>query len=168
MPSDFGLTVRRHERHLLSLSALVGVASNPVPAIGVEGFVGGRLRFSPESGVSDSGGPAKVVDLGAGGVGFTSTNFLPRGALLRVRILGEGGSHAKLRLDATVRVQRVTMTDRKPTYLYGTSFVDTSPTLLDEVNDLIAKTAPKPLNASSHAVAGGVGGAGGAGGSAPC
>ncbi len=162
MPSDFGLTVRRHERHLLSLSALVGVASNPVPAIGVEGFVGGRLRFSPESGVSDSGAPAKVVDLGAGGVGFTSTNFLPRGALLRVRVLGEGGSHANLRLDATVRVQRVTMTDRKPTYLYGTSFVDMAPNLLDAVNDLVAKTAPTPVTASAPAAAGGTGG------SAPC
>lgn len=155
MPSDFGLTVRRHERHLLSLPALVAVASNPAPVIGVEGFVGGRLRFSPESGVSDSGSSAKVVDLGAGGLGFTSANFMPRGALLRVRVLGEGGSHAKLGLDATVRVQRVAMTDRKPTYLYGTSFVDTSPTLLDEVNDLVAKTSPKPLTAPPPVAAGG-------------
>lgn len=148
MPSDFGLTVRRHERHLLSLPAVVAVASPPVPAIGVEGFAGGRLRFSPESGVSDNGSPAIVVDLGAGGLGFTSSNFLPRGALLRVRILGEGGSHANLRLDATVRVQRVTMTDRKPTYLFGTSFVDATPALLNAVNDLVAITTPKTLAVS--------------------
>ena len=157
MPSDFGLTVRRHERHLLSLPALVGVASQPapVPAIGVEGFLGGRLRFSPESGVSDTGAPAVVVDLGAGGLGFTSANFLPRGALLRVRVLGEGGSHANLRLDAAVRVQRVTMTDRKPTYLFGTSFVDATPALLDAVKELVARTAPNPPTAAQPSPVGG-------------
>ncbi len=137
MPSDFGLTVRRHERHALSLAALVGVAGHPAPGIGVEGFTGGRLRFSPESGVSETGLPATVVDLGAGGLGLKTTQYLPRGAMLRVRVLGSDGSQARPRLDITVRVQRVTMVDRAPTYLLGTSFVDASPAALASVKALI-------------------------------
>ncbi len=149
MPSDFGLTVRRHERHQLSLAGLVGVGQHPAPAIGVDGFVGGRLRFSPESGVSESGFPVTVVDLGAGGLGFTCAHFVPRGAILRVRVLGENGSHADLRLDATVRVQRVTMTDRKPTYLFGTSFVNPSAALQGRIKALIAACAPVATGAAA-------------------
>lgn len=156
MPSEFGLTVRRHERHALSLAALVGIAGHPAPGIGVEGFAGGRLRFSPESGVSESGFPGTVVDLGAGGLGLKSAHYLPRGSTLRVRVLGEDGSVSKLRLDVTVRVQRVGMIDRKPTYLLGTSFVDASPSALTAVKELINQGAALAAGAS---VAGGRGGA---------
>lgn len=141
MPSDFGLTVRRHERHQLALPGMVSVSLQPAPAIGVEGFRGGRLRFSPESGVNESGFPAKVVDLGAGGLGFTSPHFLPRGALLRVRVLSEGGTQGVNRLDVNVRVQRVTMIDRKPTYLFGVSFIEPSAGVLASVQALISETA---------------------------
>lgn len=155
MPSDFGLTVRRHERHQLSLAGLVSVGEHPEPSIGVAEFGGGRLRFSPESGVSESGFQVTIVDLGAGGLGFVAPHFIPRGAVIRVRMLGDSGSHADLRLDATVRVQRVTMTDRKPTYLYGTSFVNAGPALLEKVKTLIAKFAPALPAAIASAPAGG-------------
>lgn len=150
MPSDFGLTVRRHERHQLSLAGLVAVSSHPAPAIGMDAFRGGRLRFSPESGVNESGFAAKVVDLGAGGLGFTAQQFIPRGALLRVRVLAENGSQASPRLDVDVRVQRVAMIDRKPTYLFGVSFVDPSPAALASVKALVVQMAAavKPGGAS--------------------
>lgn len=141
MPNDFGLTVRRHERHQLALPGLVSVSSQPAPAIGAGDFRGGRLRFSPESGVKESGFPATVVDLGAGGLGFTSTHFLPRGALLRVRVLAEGGARSTTRLDVHVRVQRVTMIDRKPTYLFGVSFIEPNDGVLAAVQTLVAETA---------------------------
>lgn len=141
MPSDFGLTVRRHERHQLSLPALAGIASHPVPAIGVDGFVGGRLRFSAESGISEAGASCTVVDLGEGGLGVRLGVFIPHGAILRVRILGEGGSVATPRLDVNVRVQRVSMTDRRPTYVLGTSFADLSPATRMNVQTLIAELA---------------------------
>lgn len=141
MPSDFGLTVRRHERHALSLSALVSIGAHPAPLIGGEDFGGGRVRFSPESGVSETGMRATIVDVGAGGVGFRSAHFLPRGAVLRVRILSEGtGASPQVPMDATVRVQRVTMLDRGPTYLYGTSFIEPSAATLRAVDALTATT----------------------------
>ncbi|MFM9957158.1 MAG: PilZ domain-containing protein [Phycisphaerales bacterium] len=157
MPSDFGLTVRRHERHALSLAALVGVADHPAPCIGVEAFMGGRLRFSPESGVSETGMPGTVVDLGAGGLGLKLPLYLPRGSVLRVRVLGEDGSVSRLRLDLKVRVQRVTMVDRKPTYLIGTSFVDASPAALAAVKKLIEECGV--ALAAASAAGGGGGGA---------
>ncbi len=138
MSSDFGLTVRRHDRHQLTLTAIIGLGAHPAPVIGVEGFAGGRVRFSGESGISETGAPCTVVDLGAGGLGARTGVFYPRGALLRVRILDAAGNLASPRLDSYVRVQRVTMIDRKPTYLLGTAFTDRTPSLEAQVKAILA------------------------------
>lgn len=138
MPSDFGLTVRRHERHALSLAALVSLGTHPAPTIGGAEFTGGRLRFSPESGVGDAGMQATIIDVGAGGIGFKAPHFIPRGAVLRVRLLPDKSAPRTEPLDAIVRVQRVAMLDRAPTYLYGTSFIDPSTATLKAVESLTA------------------------------
>lgn len=146
MPSDFGLTVRRHERHALSLASTIVVASHPQPRIGDAEFSGGALKFSAESGVGDHGAAATVVDLGAGGIGALTKVFYPRGAILRVRVLDDRGSASTPDLDVLVRVQRIAMVDRAPTYLLGTSFVDPGPSLAESVQRVVSKAVPSPAS----------------------
>lgn len=110
MPAESGLIIRRHERHELGLAAEVTL----------EGASAEHVRFSSASGATDHV-RAVVADLGEGGMGLRTTVFVPRRCLLRVRVRGEGAPGVAL--EATVRVQRVAMTDRAPTYLLGCSFV---------------------------------------------
>lgn len=74
-----------------------------------------------------------LVDFSAGGVGLISSVFLPRKCLIQVQVLSLDERCTEPLLDATARIQRVVMTDRRPAYLIGTSFVD----LTDEQNEQI-------------------------------
>lgn len=156
MAADYGLTVRRHERHSIALDALLNVVAGGSggPGAGLNAGTG-AVRFSAESGVGEIGANARVVDLGAGGMGLSVSVFLPRGCMLRVRVLGAGGQISSPRLETMVRVQRVTMTDRRPTYLLGTSFADSTPSLQKKVAEILAEIAAQggTVNTTEEAAA---------------
>ena len=64
---------------------------------------------------------ADIIDLSSGGLAFMSNTFVPRRALLAVRILAIGESIQPI-VELPLRVQRVQMTDRRPAYLIGGAF----------------------------------------------
>jgi hypothetical protein len=105
------LSVRRHERVLCDLEALVSVAPE----------CQGAVKLSRGAGRADGAIAARVVDCSQGGLGLQTRVFLPGTCVLMVRFT-QPGSGGEVR--ARVRVQRVTMQDRAPTYYIGTAFED--------------------------------------------
>jgi hypothetical protein len=103
--------VRNAFRHDICLRAQISVIAE----------ADGAIRLAAPSGAKDGWVDADVIDIGSGGVGLISMVFLPRRALLNLRVFapGEGTSVVFV---APCRVQRVTMTDRRPAYLIGCSF----------------------------------------------
>ena len=65
-----------------------------------------------------------ITDASRGGLGIESVVFMPRGCRLKIRV--QGGTAGSVH-DLTLRVQRVTMLDRTPTYYLGLSFVSKGP-----------------------------------------
>jgi hypothetical protein len=102
------LVVRRHERIACALPAVVAIADDSR----------GAMRLSRSHTRPDGSIDVEVVDVAAGGMGLSSALFLPRGCGLSVEIKGAGGEV----FSARVRVQRVLMSDRTPTYYIGASF----------------------------------------------
>ena len=103
------LSVRRHERVLCDLKAQVSVAPE----------CQGAVRLSRGAVTSEGSVEARVVDCSQGGLGLHTRVFLPGTCVLTVRFTlpGTGGE-----VRTKVRVQRVTMVDRGPTYYIGTAF----------------------------------------------
>jgi len=130
------LIVRRNQRYDLVLPARFVVDDMHLDHVRYSG--GGR----------DGWLDVDLMDFSAGGVGFMCDVFIPRKALLLVRIFPPGSNLSDQPIDeeqiplleGTVRVQRVIMTDRRPGYLVGTSFTEPSQKLdkqIDEMLDLL-------------------------------
>lgn len=102
------LVVRQHERYLCRLPAKVRVG---------EGYTD-QVSLTRTVGDGAGGVEVWVVDCSRGGLGIETPVLFPRGCRLKVTFLG-GTTPVEL----SVRVQRVTMQDRKPTYYIGLSFV---------------------------------------------
>ncbi len=121
-PSSRELTVREHERRECSLPAHLNVA--PASARGI--------TLSQTALQTELGVPAQLVDISRGGVGLRTTVFFPKTChlALRVTLPAPGGQPAKTGpaghafFQATVRVQRVTMLGREPTYYLGAAFTE--------------------------------------------
>ena len=85
--------------------------------------------------VGDGSGAIEVfiTDASRGGLGIESAVFIPRGCRMKIRIQSGAGGTIGVGVatgtvhDLTLRVQRVTMLDRKPTYYLGLSFVSKGP-----------------------------------------
>ena len=142
MPDGQDLIVRRTQRFDIVLPA----------RFAVEDEHAGKLRFAVGK---DAWLHADLMDFSAGGVGFMCDVFLPRKALLRVRIFPAGSHHSnepmdeeeRPMLEGTVRVQRVVMTDRRPGYLVGTSFTEPNQELdkqIDQMLDLLCGDEDEP------------------------
>lgn len=124
-----GLTVRRFERHEMSLPVQVALdEQSPV-----------TVRLGRSSGIGTSFN-ASLVDLGQGGLGLESPCFLPRQCMLRVKLLADPGSMLP-EFEATVRVMRTRMSSKEPRYALGCSFVDPSAALQQSVEDVLAAIA---------------------------
>jgi hypothetical protein len=109
--SGTDLSVRRHERVLCDLKAVVSVAPESQ----------GAVRLSRAAVTGEGGVEARVVDCSRGGLGLHSRVFLPGTCVLSVRFVLPGSTDE---VRTRVRVQRVTMVDRGPTYYIGTAFED--------------------------------------------
>lgn len=101
------LSGRRHRRETCQVAASLRVAPEHADRV-VIGRAGEAV-------------PATITDFGEGGLGIRTAIFLPRGCALVLR-LGEGLPAGGQDAPATIRVRRVRMTDRQPTYYLGASF----------------------------------------------
>lgn len=128
-PSGSGLTVRRFERHALSLPLKVTL----------DEATGGAVRLSRSSGGAD-GFNATLVDLGQGGLGIESPRYLPRKTVIRVRLYADASRNLP-EFQTTVRVMRTWMSSRDPSYAIGCSFVDPDPKLQQTVEDVLSAIA---------------------------
>lgn len=130
LPKTDNLVVRQHERVRCALSAEATVAPEHA----------GPIALSPLAADGSGNFNPIVVDVSRGGIGLRTKVFLPKQARICVTITDPA---LEAPISATVRVQRVVMTDRAPTYELGTSFVDASPALLQSVAAVIARLQPK-------------------------
>lgn len=129
MHEDSGLIVRRHERRDLVLPVSLSVAPEHQPMV----------RFA--AGICERDGWIRgtLTDLSPGGLGMMTHVFLPRMSILRVRVRELSDDESSPVLDVKVRVQRVVMTDRRPAYLVGTSFVDVT----EQQREVIARAVAR-------------------------
>jgi hypothetical protein len=119
------LAVRRYERYLCDLPAMVDIAPSSAGAVCLgQAAVGTNGRVS-----------ARVTDCSAGGLGLKSPVYFPHTANLRVTITLPAPLSGSL--DVCLRVQRVAMTDRKPTYYVGGAFEGLSGDHLSTVQALM-------------------------------
>jgi hypothetical protein len=109
-PGAEQLVVRQHERFLCRLAAHLRVAEDMAEQVMIARSVGDGV------GAVD----AFITDASRGGLGIESTVFFPRGCRVVVRVRAAGPMPVQ---DLTLRVQRVSMLDRAPTYYLGLSFV---------------------------------------------
>lgn len=120
------LAVRRSIRHDVVLSAKWSVAKEHEPAVKLS-----------QAASRDGWVDCDVVDFGTGGAGLLTAVFVPRRALLLIRILAPGEGAPML--TARARVQRVVMTDRRPMYMLGTSFEEIDETARGEIDRLLER-----------------------------
>lgn len=109
------LSVRKHQRLDVALDAELSIAQSSAQAV----------RFSNSLGGPRGPVGAVIVDASPGGLGFMTTTFFPRLSYIDVAVRNPMNPSGPALLRASVRVQRITMTDRRPGYLLGTSIVDT-------------------------------------------
>lgn len=112
LPSNQNVVeLRRDVRHHVAMRAQLAVSSLHVAVV----------RLAPAAGAKDGWLEADAVDFSLGGIGLIAQVFLPRHAVLRIRLLAPGEEHRVL-FEGDAVVRRVIMTDRRPAYHIGTSF----------------------------------------------
>ncbi len=121
------LAVRGHERYACNIAALVGVGAVHAKIIRVDKSAPG------------AGGPAMchIVDLSTGGAGLRSPLFFPLTTSLVLTITPPEGLGADA-VQVAVRVQRVMMLDRAPTYYLGTAFEALPPDKAELISAMLA------------------------------
>ncbi len=139
------LVVRQHQRLQCSLPAKVAIADSHAGAVVL-------ARTASEGGALKT----TVVDCSRGGLGLQTHVLLPRSCIVIVQLRdpAPGGDPSPIVL--TCRVQRVTMTDRTPTFYLGLSFRnECEAAAIERVLTLAARVSQPPPP-------GGAGGTGGA------
>ncbi len=112
MPGDIpSLTVRQAKRREIALGAQVAVAPGHEQVVRLAAAAASRTGWFV----------ATAVDMSEGGLGFVTETFLPRGCAARVRLLDPRDNDTTV-FEATVRVKRAQMVDRRPAYLVGAVF----------------------------------------------
>jgi hypothetical protein len=134
------LVVRQHERFHCRLASQLRVAAEVAEQVILARTVGDG------SGLLE----AFLTDCSRGGLGIESTVFFPRGCRIKVRVKPldayEGPGP-----EMVVRIQRVSMLDRTPTYYLGVSFVSKGPEHEAAVGlllDMARRASPPPAAAS--------------------
>jgi hypothetical protein len=121
MSNTADLSVRQHERHGCSVPARVTIAPACAEAV--------KLLKVGASGIT-----ARVVDFSGGGLGLSSPVYVPLTSQLRVAVADDTGQ--TLRVD--LRVQRIVMLDKGPTYYVGTAFESPSPEQRGEIERMLS------------------------------
>ena len=117
-PGAEQLVVRQHERFHCRLATKLRVSDE----------IAEQVVLARTVGDGSGGMSAFVTDCSRGGVGVESSVFFPRGSRMKVLVSGTPDSTGKVpSIELLVRVQRVSMLDRKPTYYLGVSFVSKGP-----------------------------------------
>ena len=127
MSEKSGLTVRQHVRQAIEL---------PV-AFEIEETHGEQVRFSARSEAVDRHLiRGASIDISPGGLGVSVCHFVPRNTVGTVRIIDPDAGEDGVVFEHVVRVRRVQMTSREPTYFVGFSFVDPDSSLADRIASL--------------------------------
>lgn len=124
-----GLIVRSSVRYEISMPSRVRVAPYHAEVLSFAKGVGDGERWVD----------VDVIDFASGGLGFVSTVFFPRNVDLEVEVLDTRLGEAPPLLRALIRVQRVQMTDRRPAYQVGCSFVDPDDQTTQQINGLLVR-----------------------------
>ncbi len=118
-PEATELSVRQFERYRCALGAEITIGAGSARAV--------RLT----SAAANTAGvvEARVVDCSRGGVGLQVRTFFPHTCELEVRVFdaGSGAARGAPVYEGLLRVQRVQMLDRRPTYYVGCAFGGSGP-----------------------------------------
>lgn len=126
--------VRQHQRYVCNMAAATRFDEGDAR----------RLKLSPEASTSATAMACQLIDASRGGVGFSSRVYLPPSLRLIVSLKVAG-----IMQEVKVRVQRVRMLDRTPTYYIGTSFVGTGEEHTRVVESLLSQCAALEAKASA-------------------
>lgn len=128
-----GLTVRQHEREGIQVPVELNLA----------GPWAAQVRFSPSSNARTAHTiRGEAVDVSSGGMGLRCRHFVPRmcEAALRVFAPGEDpGGQGDVIFEQKIKVRRVTLIGREPTYALGVAFVDPTPDLDRRIDELFLR-----------------------------
>ena len=127
--SNSGLIVRSSGRFEKSLPARVRVGMMHFESV----------QFAKGVADADRWIEVGVVDFAEGGVGFVSNIFFARGLSLEMRIDDLQGAEGESLLVCNLKIQRVQMADRRPTYLIGCSFSDVDKVTRSQINSMITR-----------------------------
>lgn len=131
------LVVRQHERLQCRVSAHARIADDHADQVVFARTIGDG------SGVID----VYITDCSRGGVNIESSVFVPRGCRLCVRLVTENAPESQP-IELLVRVQRLSMIARTPTYSLGASFVGQGPThdpTVAALLDIARRSPPKSM-----------------------
>lgn len=116
------LSVRQYKRYQCDLAS----------AVKLDDADAAWLRFSPAASTSPRSVPVRVIDVSHGGLGLSSTVYIPPGTRLVVTFEAGG-----VEREYFVVARRVKMMDRTPRYYIGTAFSGTSPEQSARVEELL-------------------------------
>ena len=148
MSQTIGLKVRQHQRHEIEL---------PVEFVVCEEHRN-QVRFSASSGAVDHHTVrGRSIDVSPGGIGIVCRQFIPRMCEGSLRLLNptpvgtssDGTPILDVAFEHRVKVRRVWMDGREPTYLVGLAFTDPE-TVDPNIGDRISLLA-KRMNAETPA-----------------
>jgi hypothetical protein len=132
------LVVRQFERVRCALRGLARIAPEHERLITLS-----AKALDATDGGAAGGMTGTIVDLSRGGLGIRTKVFIPKQTRLIVQITDPtlGGTSDSPVLTAEVRVMRVIMVDRTPTYELGTAFIDTGTSFKATVADIIRRAS---------------------------
>jgi len=127
--SNSGLIVRRSERFEISLPARVRVGMRDLDTVQLAKGVADPDRWIN----------VDVVDFAEGGVGFVSDVFCARGLSLDLEVPSFDSEGDEALLSCSIQIQRVQMTDRRPAYLIGCSFIELDDETRSTIDSIISR-----------------------------
>ena len=142
-PTPNQLVVRQYERHRCDIALRASVDGAHAEQVGI------ALQTA---GIGPGEFAGTLTDVSQGGLGLRTQLFIPKSAKVYISIeTADNG----LPILATLKVMRVAMIDRSPTYYLGTSFVEEGTALADVLARLVRAAQSHPATTPMTAAAGG-------------
>ena len=112
MSSGSQYVIRRTDRHEVVLPARIRVhPSNS-----------GQVRLAARSGHTDGWVTADLIDIAQGGAGLVAMHYFPRDCHVEIELYDPADQSAGPTLNIDARIRRVSMIDRRPSYMIGLLF----------------------------------------------